>query len=466
MKKLLTYLIIVLFLVTTNMSVGSVYAQAYNTSFTTSITYQNVGSNPANIVVSFYPSHTTTSPIVVNLPSLAAGASSSLFIGSLSSVPSGFQGSAVMSSDQPIVATMVQLPQGSTPGTKNRPLSNGFSSGGGTVLIATVLRNKFDTNTRFSVQNVGNQQSTLTFKFYNTDATLVHTFTQDVQPGASYHVDAGQLSALGSSFNGSAVIESSSGNIVGSALELSTSGSGASSFEGVNSGATTVYMPSALCNAYSANTAYAVQNTSLTTSTSVTVTYSNGATETKTIGPGAKQSFVACNASGMANGFSGSATITSTTTPIVAIGKAFGSGLSTAFVGASTGASKVALPYVRWANNTNWASGTQQRVFITIQNVGSSDLPAGSVTVKYIDKFGNQLGSPHVLDALPVGGKVNSNASDAGLTEFGVYSDGTFGGGAIIEGPSGSALAVVARVSTQVSPGVFASEDYSGIPVP
>lgn len=461
MKKLLTYLIIVLFLVTTNMSVGSVYAQAYNTSFTTSITYQNVGSNPANIVVSFYPSHTTTSPIVVNLPSLAAGASSSLFIGSLSSVPSGFQGSAVMSSDQPIVATMVQLPQGSTPGTKNRPLSNGFSSGGDTVLIATVLRNKFDTNTRFSVQNVGNQQSTLTFKFYNTDATLVHTFTQDVQPGASYHVDAGQLSALGSSFNGSAVIESSSGNIVGSALELSTSGSGASSFEGVNSGATTVYMPSALCNAYSANTAYAVQNTSLTTSTSVTVTYSNGATETKTIGPGAKQSFVACNASGMANGFSGSATITSTTTPIVAIGKAFGSGLSTAFVGASTGASKVALPYVRWANNTNWASGTQQRVFITIQNVGSSDLPAGSVTVKYIDKFGNQLGSPHVLDALPVGGKVNSNASDAGLTEFGVYSDGTFGGGAIIEGPSGSALAVVARVSTQVSPGVFARDRKS-----
>ncbi len=443
----------------------SSYAQAYSTTFTTSITYQNVGNDTANIVVSFYASPDTTTPITVNLPQLAKGASSSLHIGTVTSVPSGFRGSVVMSSDQPLVATMVQLPQGTSPGTRNRPLSNGFAEGGRTVLIATVLKNYYQTNTVFSVQNIGNTASTLTFRFYDTSAQEVHSFSQTVQPGASYYVDAGTLSGLGPAFNGSAVIESTSADIVGGALELSTVGSGAAAFEGVSVGATKVYMPSALCNAYGANTSYAVQNTSLTASAVVTVTYSNGIRDVKTIGPGAKQSFVACNAPGMSAGFSGSAVIESSV-PIVAIGKAYGSGLSTAFVGATAGASRVALPYVRWANNTNWANGTQQRVFLTIQNIGNTELPAGAVTVRYIDKNGNQVGSVHSLPNIPAGGKVNSNASNAGLSEFGVYPDGTFGGGAIVEGPEGSQLAVVARVSTQIAPGVFASEDYSGFLLP
>lgn len=461
----LSYIIVIAVIFLGLAPLHSVYAQAYSTAFTTSITYQNVGNNPATITVEFYASPDTTVPIMINLPSLNPGASSSLHIGTVSSIPSGFRGSAVMRSDQPLVATLVQLPQGASPGTRNRPLSNGFSQGGRTVLIASVLKNYYQTNTIFSVQNVGNMASDLIFRFYDTSAREVYSFTQRIQPGASYYVDAGILAGLGSSFNGSAIIESTNAYIVGSALELSTVGSGASAFEGVNVGSIRVYMPSALCNAYGANTAYAVQNTSLTESTVVTVTYSNGINDIKTIGPGAKQSFVACNAPGMPSGFSGSAIIQSSL-PIVAIGKAYGSGLSTSFVGATTGASRIALPYVRWANETNWANGTQQRVFLTIQNIGNADLPAGSVTVKYIDKYGNQVGTVHSLPAIPAGGKVNSNPSNAGLSEFGVYPDSTFGGGAIVEGPPGSQLAVVARVSTQIAPGVFASEDYSGFPLP
>lgn len=463
MKKILSLIVVLVVLMGFNPLHAN--AQAYTTIFTTAITYQNVGTGPATVTVSFYASPTTITPVTVTRPSLPQGASTSLHLGSLTTIPAGFRGSAVMQSDQPLLATMVQLPQGTSPGTRNRPLSNGFSEGTNTVLIATVLKNTFDTNTIFSVQNIDGSARTLTFKFYNTSAVKVHEFSALVQPGAAYYVDAGQLAGLGASFNGSAVIESA-GNIVGGAMELSTNGSGASAFEGVGAGARTVYMPSALCNAFGANTAFAVQNTSLTTPTSVTVTYSNGRTETKTIGAGAKQSFVACSAPGMPAGFSGSAKIESTATDIIAIGKAYGSGLSTAFVGASTGASKIALPYVRWANNTNWANGSQQRVFLTIQNIGTTDLAAGTVTVRYIDKNGAQVGSTHTLGAIPAGGKLNSNATNAGLTEFGVYPDGSFGGGAIVTGPAGSQLAVVARVSTQIAPNTFASEDYSGMPAP
>lgn len=463
MKKILSLIVVLIVLMGFNPLHAN--AQAYTTIFTTAITYQNVGTGPAAVTVSFYATPTTTTPVIVTRPELAPGASTSLHLGSLTTIPAGFRGSAVMQSDQPLLATMVQLPQGTSPGTRNRPLSNGFSEGTNTVLIATVLKNTFDTNTIFSVQNIDSSARTLTFKFYNTSAVKVHEFSTLVQPGAAYYVDAGTLAGLGTSFNGSAVIESG-GNIVGGAMELSIAGSGASAFEGVGTGARRVYMPSALCNAFGANTAFAVQNTSLTTPTSVTVTYSNGRTETKTIGAGAKQSFVACNAPGMPVGFSGSATIESTATDIIAIGKAYGSGLSTAFVGASTGASRIALPYVRWANNTNWANGSQQRVFLTIQNIGTTDLAAGTVTVRYIDKNGVQVGSTHTLGAIPAGGKVNSNATNAGLTEFGVYPDGSFGGGAIVTGPTGSQLAVVARVSTQIAPNTFASEDYSGMPIP
>jgi hypothetical protein len=167
----------------------------------------------------------------------------------------------------------------------------------------------------------------------------------------------------------------------------------------------------------------------------------------------------------MVSGFSGSATVFSDTTPVVAIGKAYGLGLSTAFNGVSSGSAHVGLPYVRWASDANWAAGTQQRVNMTIQNVGSAAI-TGDIVVQYIDRDGVVVGTHTISTGLAVGSKVNSNASNAGLSEFGVYVGPQFGGGALITAPAGSQIAVVARVSTQVSAGLFASEDYNGQATP
>jgi hypothetical protein len=376
----------------------------------------------------------------------------------------------VMQSDQPLLATLVQLPQGSAT-VKNRPLSNGFFEGAAQSLIASVIKNTFDTTTVFSVQNVDSQANDISIKFYDTSAVLTHTINTTVQPGAAYYVDAGTVAALGASFNGSVVItakraDTTDGKIISSVMEMAIAGTGTKAFEGVASGSTTYYMPSALCDVFGGtNTSYAVQNTSLTTATNVTVTYSNGATETQNILPGAKKSFVACNATGMAAGFSGSATIVSDTTPVVAIGKAYGAGLSTAFAGAASGSASVGLPYVRWASDANWANGSQQRVNLTIQNVGGAPI-TGDIIVEYVDRDGVVVGTHTISTDLAVGAKTNSNATSAGLTEFGVYAGPNFGGGAIVTAPAGSQIAVVARVSTQVSAGVFASEDYNGMATP
>ena len=468
MKYKLFSLFVITALLTVAVGPGVALAGAYETDFVTSITYQNIGSAATTTLnILFYESPSDTTPLTISQPNLAKGAGTSVYVGGISGIGAGFQGTAVMAADQPLAATLVQVPQSST--VKNRPLSNGFTSGTPTSQIATVLKNTFNTHTVFAVQNAGSTATTATIKFINTSATTVHSFDQNLEAGAGYHVDAGSLSALGSAFNGSVVITTNpSTPIVSSAMELEYgSGIGAKAFEGLGTGGQKFYLPSALCNYDGATTFYAVQNTSLTTNTSVTVTYSPGGhTETKPVGKGAKVSFDTCATSGVSSGYLGSATITSTNTDVIAIGKVVGGGMTTAFVGLPSGPSKVALPYVRWASAANWYAGSMQRTFIAIQNVGTSSIAANQITVKYVDRNGTTVATQTISKSLNVGDKANSDPSQAGLSEFGCYNNCTeYGGGAIVEGPAGSQLAVIARVQTNLGT-TRAAEDYNGIEMP
>ncbi len=477
MKIKLFTLLTILAIALAGIAPSPAVAQAYNTSFTTSITYQNVDTvATSSLQIHFYASPTTTTPITINRPNLPAGAGTSVFLGSLSEIDGNFRGSAIMTSDRLLVATLVQVPQSDV--VRNRPLSNGFFNGAPQALIATVLKNTFNTNSVFSVQNTDSEVNNITIRFYNTSATLVHTMTADLQPGASTQVDAGQVAELGASFNGAAVVTArragattDNGNIVATSLELSTNATAASAFEGVTEGAQTIYMASALCNAFGGyNSSYAIQNTNLSTATNVTVAYSNGATETKNIGPGAKQSFITCEASGMASDFSGSATITSTATDVVAIGKVFGLGVSSAFLGDFSGSPRLALPYVRWSQ-TQYETGARQRAFIAIQNVGGAQIPANALRILYKDKDGATVVTHTFNQAIGVGAKVNSNPfinGDAAAAEFGYYTDGTFGGSAVIEctAPSCEVVAVVRVQSRVPAAGQTVGEDYNGIPIP
>jgi hypothetical protein len=469
--RLAFILVVVLVLVT---AVSAFAGTAYNAAFTTSITYQNVGSADANVVFNFYP-ETDGTPISISR-TLPQDAGASLYVGGLTEIAAGFNGSAVMSSDQPVVATMVQI--ASDPDVKNRPLSNGFSTGDSEVLLATVLKNQFNTTSRFSVQNASSGAVDLNIEFYNADnpaAAPIAVTHNNLPAGAAKYYDMGTLGDItASSFNGSAVIsavESGTSNpadVAASVLELSTTAGEASSFEGVTGGANTVYMPSALCQQFGATSAYAVQNTSQTDPANVTIPYSSGNSDTGTVAPGAKQSFIGCDVNSA--GFSGSATVTSTGGQVVVIGKVFGSGNSTAFVGATSGASRLALPYVRFTTS-QWDSGQRQRAYIAIQNVGSN-LSDGDVTLSYVDKDGNVVAT-HTLGAMETGKKLNSWAthtdvqlnsgfSQSDLNEFGYV--GGFGGSVIVEGPSGSELVAVVRIQSSTATGVV-GEDYNGIPI-
>jgi hypothetical protein len=487
MRRLLNLFLAIAALLIAAHSAIPVRAQgsAYNTNFITSITYQNVGTATANITFTFYP--TSGSPITFSR-TLAASAGASLNVGQASEL-SGFsgQGSAVISSDQPIVATIVQIPQSTS--VRNRPLSNGFGSNDGSnnVLIATVLKNTFNQTTKFSIQNADSTSVNATLRFFPVgSATPTYTETFSLNVGTARFFDAGTIPQLGSSFNGSAIIQAS-GKVVATAIEATTDSSyKVSAFEGVAQGSNTIYMPSALCDfgTTKQRTAYAVQNTSTSNSATVTVTYkdlnnSTVATQTATIPAGAKNSFQTCSASGIPSNFNGSATITSTGAPIVAIGKVFSgsptfAALGTAFVGASAGASKLAAPYVRWTETRfDINPGNRQRAFIAIQNVGT--VASGTITVKYYGLDGTLIGT-HTIPSINPGQKTNSNPKVATLAagqtqdkldEFGYI--GGFGGSATIEcAGSGCQIVAVVRIASANSatnPADIVAEDYNGIPI-
>jgi hypothetical protein len=453
---------------------GMVNAQtAYDTPYVTSITYTNAGNSDTDVTFTFYLPNGST----VEAPAipLAANASGSLFVGNVQDLGAGFSGSAIVSAGEPILATMVQVPQtDSGSPIKNRPLSNGFRDNASSerFLIPTVLKNQFNNTTRFSVQNVSQDSINLEVNFFRVGETsATHTETvNDLPAGSAATFDAGEISQLGSSFDGSATIDATGGEVVAAALELTVDTSGrASSFEGVPTGTNTVYMATALCKAFGASSAYAVQNTSTTDSAEVTVNYNGGGEQTQSISAGGKFSFLACDSN--SSNYSGSATITSTGAPIVAIGKVFtdgGSGrLSTAFAGESAGASSLIAPYVRWTSSANFNGGARQRAFLAIQNIGSN-IPSGqNITVRYVDKNGNEVGTHTIPGPIPEGDKRNSNPSEVAAIgaegEFGYYTDGTFGAGAIIEGPSGSQLIAVVRIQSVV-PGVGqVAEDYNAM---
>ncbi len=449
---------------------ASAQTPAYATAFTTSITYQNVGSASSTIQLQFYPENSGTA-VTISQPDLAAGAGASIFVGSVSGINPAFRGSAILSSSQPVVATLVQVAQ-QNPSVRSFPLTNGFdaSQGATNYRIPTILKQQFRFNSILSIQNVTESPVNLTVRFYDTaTGSLAHTETHSNLPGgAAKYYDVFNIGALPVGFNGSATIEAT-GNVVASVMELEWNGYDADAFEGVSAGATTVYMPSAFCNYFGLQSAYAVQNIG-NAPTNITVSYRNPANQevftqnAQNVQPGAKANFNGCPQFPAAT--LGSAVVTSSSQPIVAIGKAYGAGYTTAYVGATSGSDSIALPYIRWTQS-QWTPGGRQRAFIAIQNVGTA--PVTGARVRYIDRTG-QVVATHNLADIPVGGKVNSDPFNFGngQAEFGYYSDGGFGGGAIIDVPGNTSaqLTAVVRVVGLNGAGVQNGEDYSGVPMP
>jgi hypothetical protein len=481
-------------------STGSVEASARDANWVVAVTYQNVGDAPATLVVNFYAENSAT-PVPfdpLNGGTLAPGAGRSFFIGNVA-VPAGFQGNAVMNSDQPLVSTVVQFSQ--DPGFKMRLLYNGFqaSKADDTYFVATVLKNKFDRTSVFSIQNTEDADINVTVSLYDADSPgNPPAVTNHAIPAmSSKYIDMDDPADTGVAapvFNGSAIIQAElaggggPANVVAAVDEYYITSNIAAAFEGLPlaDAAGTIYMSTGLCQRFGLDTFYAVTNASLTDSTDITVQYyDTGGTPVATDGPytvgaGEKRSIRTCDPNDGTDmtAFTGSAVITSTATDIVVIGKAQNSLLAgtpgtaelfTAFMGESVGSSELAVPFVRWASDAQFNdpgnTGERQRSFLAIQNLENSAI---EVDAEYYDKDGNLVGT-HTL-TIPANSKGNTNASLAGVLgapgmvpgAFGYYQDGSFGAAVLIKAGDANPGAQFIAINRTQHPG--AGEDVNGAP--
>lgn len=498
--KVITVLVVLLLAVSLTAQVAPVAAQARTAQWLVSVTYQNVGTGPATVSVNFYAEGdgTAISFNPLGAGTLAAGAGTSFFIGS-TSLPSGFRGSAVMSSDQPLVATVVQFSQQAD--FKMRLLSNGFQSSNASsqYIIPTTLLNRFSRTTVFSIQNTENQAIDAVVRFYDAlnAGALASTITHTIPAQSSKYIELDDVNDTGltgkTTFDGSAIVSaflsgtSTPANVVSAVSEYYTNRNVATNFEGVplSAAANNIFMATGLCQRFGLDSFYAVTNASLVSSAVITVTYRNTDGTQKavdgpyTIGPGQKKSITTCSPSDTTNmaSFTGSAAIESSGAPVAVLGRAQNSinagttgtqDVFTAFLGESAGTSKRAFPFVRWANDTRYAASTggQQRAFIAVQSMSTG---TNVFDVKYYDKNGGLIATHPLTIAQYAKGNSDPNAANAlgqnGMNtgEFGYYTDGTFGGAVVVEANSANPTAQFIAIIRVQNPG--AGEDYNAVPI-
>ena len=292
MKKVLLSLTLILVVVG-----AQVVLAQYSDPWYSSYQVQNLGGDPADIIVNYYDSagavQTSASKSFTDVP-----ANGSVTVVQFTDDPNLAAGtySAVISADQPIAAIANQqlVPTGATAFTPSQPFSSysGASAGSTTVIIPVIMYNWFGYYTEMYIQNVGSAgASNVDITFYPTTVNGELAGTSGVTDNdnaiaqyASGYKSQESLSALGAAsgtwadrFLGAAVITSDQPLVVvvnqhnPTATKLFT-------FNGFGSGASEDGAPVYMRGYYDYYASLTIANTSLTTAANVTIKYQADAT--------------------------------------------------------------------------------------------------------------------------------------------------------------------------------------------
>jgi hypothetical protein len=349
---------------------------------------QNLGTATANITIVYYKTDGTEAG---RQQDTIPASSSHTYFGSTMQVAAGFNGSVVISSDQPVVAITNLV---------NASLidSYGGFSGGATALSLPLIQKNNGIDSWIAVQNAGTADATISIAYtpgLSGSAGTAELAT--IKPGAAASFFQKNKPDLGATFVGSAKVTSTNGQPIVAVVNQETpDGKLLLSYGGFTSaGSTTVAAPLVVANNFGQFTGIQIQNVG-TAEAPVTITYSsNTATTTATGGtlcgtPTAKPVTIAAgstatviqgNGTGVAFDtqfatctYVGSATITSAQPVVVIVNQILGgSGSSYAGVDPSATVASVSAPLIQ-ANNFGTFSGIQ------VQNTGSANT---TVTVTY-----------------------------------------------------------------------------------
>jgi hypothetical protein len=253
-------------------------ASALQFSYTASINVQNLSTSNASIVITFYnPDGTTAGTTSDTIPG-----SGRVFYFPLSGVTSGFNGSAVVSSDQQVAAVVNVLGNNGVAAASYI----GFQAGGTTLNLPLLMKGNFGYNTWFKVQNTGSAATNITVNYSDgTSATA-----NNVAPGASATFDQ---STETHSLTVFAATVTASQPIAASVIEENSTTMFA--YNGFTAGSTLPVAPLINANYFGYITGIEIQNGG-GASTQVTMSFTpalagTACTETHTIAPGQAKTF-------------------------------------------------------------------------------------------------------------------------------------------------------------------------------
>ena len=279
MKKLGVFIPIVLLLILLVPTVSATEISNYDSGFQ----IQNLADEEAAIVIEFYNPDGTTDAVVED--TIAANGSNTYY--PLTDVSDGFEGSVVISSDQPVAAIANVLGDG------DGSSYSGFDGGAESAFLPLTYKNYAnDIDSWFNVQNAGSSPTDVEVTYADTGCTETAT----IPPNAAVTFDQANNTCLPDDFVGSATVESlDGGTIVATALQVAPNGLFA--YNGFTSTSANPVMPLTTSNHVGIHTGTQIQNTG-DTATEVTVTYTpaggqpgTACTETKSIDPQVSETF-------------------------------------------------------------------------------------------------------------------------------------------------------------------------------
>ena len=412
------------------------------------------------------------------------------------SIGKSFAGSAVVSADVPVVAVYKQVSSSSNP--YSPILYTSFSAdqaGNGTFYIPSVQRSPSFVS-QIGIQNVEAVDLDLTLKFYPSGGGAPFIATQkSVKPQYSYVFKLSDLAVIPIPFYGSLVItatpsvggSSNTDYILAAVQEVQGNGRQAYAYEGAANGASTIFMPSAMCNVGKTmqTTYYAIQNIDPNNAGIATITYFDGQGKqiaqmtTDPIPPYNKNKNTISTCDPAVIKYTAGKTVLSaviTGTNLVAMGKVQSNdGLMTAFLGSTQPTTNrkdannnpeyhVALPYVEWSNST-----LGYRSYIAVMN--ASGQPETNIKVNYYRRNGK--GQPFAVQTVQLAStntplQINAKRNTEPDQVAGALDKSKAFLGAV-EIISDQPVVVIVRVQRGVSGirGVTTlGDDYSGINIP
>lgn len=307
--------------------------------FSTAFRVQNLGGSAATCTYQVFNA-TGTQTFNSPLPSIAVGASAYVFTPSVPSFPSGVF-AATISCDQP-VAAVVNYSDSNSGDT-----FVGISSPATTLYVPGVYDNYYNYYTSFRIMNAGSGNNTVTVKYYDgaTEVTSEQeTFT--LNPNGSRTITHEGRGFVNNKIYSAVITGTGPLAAIVQIYGLGPVNDQLYAYTAFSGGSTKVYVPLSMSNYYGYDTAISVQNVG-NSPTTVTITYSNGTTQTVNLAVGQSHTWLDFNLLPSSN-TAYSAVVTSSSQPIIVTVNESrrNSKLATTYEGFTSGATNLVAPIV------------------------------------------------------------------------------------------------------------------------